>query len=140
MEQIGTRTPTTGTKTPFAAYDQALTRAAELATGPHLLTDAAAMMNASGGGSLTDAMARMNAGGGGSLTDAFERCGAASPSRMEQGVEAATAPAAPALPPAPIHRPSPAPDPRALEIFHKCADAAERVHGTGRYAAAAQAP
>ncbi|WP_437723635.1 hypothetical protein [Sorangium sp. So ce861] len=125
MEQIETRTLTTGTKTPFAAYDKSLTRAAELATGSHLLTDAAA---------------RMNASGGGSLTDACERCRTASPIRMEHGVEAAVAPAAPAPPPAPIPRPSPAPDPRALEIFHKCADAAERVHGTGRYAAAAQAP
>jgi hypothetical protein len=139
MEQAETKTLTTDTKTPFGAYDQALTRAAELATGTHVSTDAVARMNASGGGSLIDAVARMNASGGDSLTEAFERCRAAPPSRMAHGVEAAVAPAAHPSLPAPLTPASPAPDPRALEILHKCADAAERVHRTGRYAAAAQA-
>ncbi|WP_437763436.1 hypothetical protein WMF27_40995 [Sorangium sp. So ce281] len=140
MEQIETKTPTTGTKIPLVAYDQSLTKAAELAIGLHALTEAVARLNASGGGSLTEAVARLNASGGGSLTETFERCRAAPPSRMDHGVEAAVAPAAPPSPPAPITPASPALDPRALEILHKCADAAERVHRTGRYAAAAQAP
>ncbi|WP_438040253.1 hypothetical protein [Sorangium sp. So ce128] len=139
MEQIETRTPTAGTTIPLAAYDRSLTKAAELATGPHALTDATARMNASGDAALTEAVARMNASGGGSLAEAFERCRAAPPSRMEHGVKAAVAPAAPPSPPAPITPTSPALDPRALEILRKCADAAERVHRTGRYAAAVQA-
>ena len=136
MEQVETKSHMMGTERQMAADDQALSRAAALATGSHVLADATRL--ASGDHVLTDAVARMNASGGGSLTAALARYRSASPRNMKDGVEAAVLAAPPGRmqPTAPT---SPVPDPKAIEIFHKCADAAERVHGTGRYAAAGQA-
>jgi hypothetical protein len=127
------KTVTMGTERQFGADDYALTRAAQLAHGDYVLTDAARRMNEGGGGSLTDAARRMNEGGGGSLADAYERCHPASLRGVNDGakLDVRAAPPPGATPPsAPT---SPALDPRALEILHKAADAAEKVHGTGRF-------
>ena len=66
MEQVETKSHMMGTGRQMAADDQALSRAAALATGSHVLADATRL--ASGDHVLTDAVARMNASGGGSLT------------------------------------------------------------------------
>ena len=71
---------------------------------------------ADGTHALSDAAARADALGG-SLADALARC------------QSVTPPAP--MPPCP---PPPSVDARAWAIFLKAADAAEKVHGTGKYA------
>lgn len=96
------------------ADDYALTRAAQLTLGDNALSEGARRMN-----ELT----------GGSLRAGLDRCHPASLRGMADGVRAAATPGALPL----VAHTSSAFD-EALEILNRCADAAEKVHRTGKYA------
>ncbi|WP_438040142.1 hypothetical protein [Sorangium sp. So ce128] len=108
--------------------NDALTRAAQLT-----LTDNDALTRAAqltlGDDVLSEGARRMNELGGGSLRAGLERCHPASLHGMADGVRTAARPGALLL----VAPASSASD-EALEILKRCADAAEKMHGTGKYA------
>jgi hypothetical protein len=132
MEQIEMKTVTTGTTRWLATDDQPFTRAAALVIGKHALSDAARL--AGGDQGLSDAVARMSATGGGSLAAAYERRNAGSLPRMASGTASVITTAGPRGATPPMSAAPQGIDGTAHAILAKCADAAERVHGTGKYA------
>ncbi|AUX43688.1 uncharacterized protein SOCE26_051400 [Sorangium cellulosum] len=96
------------------ADDYALTRAAQLTLRDNALSEGARQMN-----ELT----------GGSLRAGLDRCHPASLRGMADGVRAAVPPGV-----LPLVAPTASASDEAREIFNRCADAAEKVHGTGKYA------
>ncbi|WP_437301148.1 hypothetical protein [Sorangium sp. So ce426] len=109
--------------------NNALTRAAQLTLGENNALTRAAQLTL-GENALSEGARRMSEElGGVSLRDGLERCHPASRRGMADGVSAATPPGA-----LPLVVPTSSASDEALEILKKCADAAEKVHGTGKYA------
>ncbi|WP_148314536.1 hypothetical protein [Sorangium cellulosum] len=110
------------------ADDHALTRAAQLTLGDNNALTRAAQLTL-GDLALSEAARRMSELGDVSLRDELERCRPASLRGMADGVIAATPPGA-----LPLVVPTSSASDEALEILNRCADAAEKVHRTGKYA------
>ncbi|WP_437723705.1 hypothetical protein [Sorangium sp. So ce861] len=110
------------------ADDYALTRAAQLTLGDNNALARAAQLPL-GDNALSERARRMSELEGVSLRDELERFHLASLRGMAAGVSAATPPGA-----LPSVVPTSSVSDEALEILNRCADAAEKVHRTGKYA------
>jgi hypothetical protein len=104
----------------ITADNHAVSRAAALASGPHGFSGAVRLV--AGDDVFGDAVRRMHE---------FERGAHPSVERAERGVLAGVPAAAPAG--TPLMAPAPSAS-AAQDLLNRCADAAEKVHGTGKYA------
>ncbi|XXX76095.1 hypothetical protein WMF30_51445 [Sorangium sp. So ce134] len=125
MTDIKMHTTTTMPPSQPTRDNDALTRAAQLTLGDNNALTRAAQLTL-GENALSEGARRMSEElGGVSLRDGLERCHPASRRGMADGVSAATPPGA-----LPLVVPTSSASDEALEILKKCADAAEKVHGT----------
>ncbi|WP_434043990.1 MULTISPECIES: hypothetical protein [Sorangium] len=128
MTDIKMHTPTKMSPSQYMRDNDALTRAARLTFADDYALTRAAQLTL-GDNALSEAARRMNELGGVSLRDELERCRPACLRGMADGVSAATPPGA-----LPLVVPTSSASDAALEILNRCADAAEKVHRTGKYA------
>ena len=105
----------------ITADNHAVSRAAALASGPHVFSGAVRLV--AGDDVFGDAVRRMHELERGALPASLERA--------NRGTLAGVPAAAPAGTP-PLMAPTPSSS-AAQDLLNRCADAAEKVHGTGKY-------